>query len=92
MLLSSKVIGSLKFVFFPNNDKKKIIISFTWQDSLAPYNNPTTEMFLNSDYYKSMLEILENKKIFNCACKNGYQICVKLHPMMSNFIETFEVP
>ena len=84
--------GLARFDRLINNDKKKIMISFTWQDSLAPYNNPTTEMFLNSDYYKSMLEILENKKIFNCACKNGYQICVKLHPMMSNFIETFEVP
>ena len=63
--------GLPRFDNLVDRKQKRIIISLTWQENLASYNNPTNEDFMKSDFYKCMSEIMNSKRIKDAAEENG---------------------
>lgn len=84
--------GLPRFDFLQNHDQKKIVLSLTWRTDLAEYNNATKEDFLNSDYYRNILAVLKSEKIKQLMLENGYQLSIKLHPMMEQYEDILECP
>jgi len=71
-----------------NRTNKKITISLTWRKYLVGVN---AERFAESNYYKAYKKILDNDKLVSRLKEYGYTLCLKLHPEMEHFKNTFSV-
>lgn len=83
---NENIIQTLGFPRFDNlsnqKDKKQILIAPTWRKNLRSKN-----LFLNSEYYKSLNNVLSNKKLINMAKEKGYTVVFKPHPELTRIIE-----
>ena len=69
-----------------NKDKKQILIIPTWRKNLRGSKN----LFLNSEYFKSLNELLHDEDFINLAQNNGYKIVFKPHPEFEKFVNETE--
>lgn len=66
--------------------KKQILLSFTWRNSLTSKIDKETgqrlynEDFKNSEYFKTLDKIMNDKKLIEALKKNDYQIKLVPHP------------
>ena len=79
-----QVLGFPRFDNLRNdNVKKEILIIPTWRK----YLRGNKEVFLSSEYFKSLNGLLSSEKLITLADKYGYQIIFKPHPELDQFIE-----
>lgn len=75
-----KVIQTLGFprydILSNENTKKQILIIPSWRN----YYKDSKKLFLNSKYYQSLNNLLNNQKFIELAKKYGYEIVYKPHP------------
>ena len=62
--------------------KKQILIIPTWRKNIRG----SKSKFMNSDYFKSISKLLNNKKLIEISHKNGYKIIFKPHPELNKTI------
>lgn len=74
--------GLPRFDYLKNFPKKLVVLAFTWRSNLA---GCTEEQFLNSEYYKTIRDVMEDKKLIDGLKTRGYRLAVKLHPEMERF-------
>ena len=80
-----KIIQTLGFPRYDNlknNPGKQILIIPTWRKYLRGNKN----LFLNSDYFKSLNGLLNNEEFIDSARKMGYNIVFKAHPELEKNI------
>ncbi len=76
--------------------QKKILVSFTWRNSLSSeIDNKTGKrlynpQFKNSEYFKNINELLNNKKLLATLEKYGYKIRFCPHPNVQIQINDFQ--
>ena len=68
------------------NLKKQILVLFSWRHYIT---NRTT--LIKSEYFKRFNSLINNKKLINSAKEYGYEIIVKMHPLMVDFIDEFDI-
>lgn len=95
-----EIIQTLGFPRYDNlnnkNDSKHILIIPTWRK----YLRGNKELFVNSDYYKSLNGLLNNKTLISIAKEKGYTIIFKAHPELEKninetdelYIDLFDIP
>jgi len=81
------IIQTLGFPRFDNlrnspPPKKQILIIPTWRKYLRGNKN----LFMNSDYFNNLNNLINNKELIEMANKYGYSIKFKAHPELENFI------
>ncbi|MXP52768.1 glycosyltransferase [Pantoea sp. Seng] len=80
------VTGLSRFDKLPKNNltkNKKILLLFTWRDSL---NNVNSNKFLTSKYFKRLSEILQSNELQRILQSNGYTIEACLHHKLHKYI------
>ena len=78
-----EVLGLPRFDNLRNdNVKKQILIIPTWRNYLAGNKG----IFLASDYFKSLNDLLKDDELINMAEKQGYEIVFKPHPNLEKVI------
>ena len=80
------VTGLSRFDRLPKTNNvrtKKILLLFTWRDELSSVSK---DRFIKSNYYKKLMEILNDENIKAVLLKYGYKIQACLHHKMSQFI------
>lgn len=77
-----QTLGFPRYDNLKNNPSKQILIIPTWRKYLRGNKN----LFLNSDYFKSLNGLLNNKKFIDNAKKMGYNIVFKAHPELEKNI------
>lgn len=77
-----QTLGFPRYDNLKNNPSKQILIIPTWRKYLRGNKN----LFLNSDYFKSLNGLLNNEKFIECANENGYSIVFKAHPELEKNI------
>ena len=78
-----QVLGFPRYDNLKNEDiKKEILIIPTWRK----YLRGNKSAFLNSEYFKSLNNLLSNEEFINLAEKRGYQIVFKPHPELNKYI------
>lgn len=80
------VTGLSRFDKLPKNNKiknKKILVLLTWRDELSSVGQ---DKFVQSKYYKKLMEILNNKELKDTLSEYGYTLEACLHHKMSSFI------
>ena len=91
-----KMTGLPRYDALKCDTKKQIVFIFTWRRSLARYApgqhigciyNP---MFKESEYFKSINQILNDKKLLDAAKKHGYELIFRPHPEIYVQIEDFD--
>lgn len=70
-----------------STNSNKILIMFTWRKQ---FENSSKEEFLQSEYYKNIEGLLENKKLIDFAERNNFEICICLHDNMKKYKEQFK--
>ena len=90
-----KINGLARYDGLKNNDKKFILITPTWRRNvvtlgIAYKKKPYNEHFKYTEYFRLYNTLINDKKLIECAKKNGYGITYLLHPAMSPQIEDFE--
>ena len=71
-----QTLGFPRYDNLKNNPGKQILIIPTWRKYLRGNRN----LFINSDYFKSLNGFLNNEKFIEHAKSNGYKIVFKAHP------------
>ncbi|MGN0453044.1 MAG: CDP-glycerol glycerophosphotransferase family protein, partial [Ruminococcus sp.] len=90
-----KINGLARYDGLKNNDKKVILITPTWRrnvvsQGIAYKKKPYNEHFKHTEYFRLYNTLINDKKLIDCAKKNGYEITYLLHPAMSPQIEDFK--
>ena len=85
------IIQTLGFPRFDNlnndNVKKQIVLMPSWRWMY----DKKEKLFLESDYYKKLNDLLSNKELMNFLRKNDYKIVFKPHPLLNQFMDLFEI-
>ncbi len=86
--------GLARYDGLKNNDQKQILITPTWRrdivnNSIAFIKKTHNNHFKDSMYFKVYNDLINDKKLIDCAKKNGYRIIYLLHPAMSSQAEDF---
>ena len=70
-----------------NNEglKKQIVIMPSWRNYLT-----CEEEVVNSEYFKRFNSLINNEKLIDYAFKNDYEIILKPHPELLDYIELFD--
>ena len=78
------VLGLPRFDNLSNdNVKKQILIIPTWRN----YLSHSKELFIESDYFKCLNELLNDDELIDIVEKQGYEIVFKPHPNLENIIK-----
>ncbi len=90
-----KINGLARYDGLKNNDKKVILITPTWRrnvvsQGIAYKKKPYNELFKTTEYFRLYNTLINDKKLIECAKKNGYEITYLLHPAMSPQLEDFD--
>lgn len=64
--------------------KKQIVIMPSWRNYLT-----TSEEVYNSEYFKRFNSLINNEKLIEYASKKGYEIVLKPHPELLDYIDLF---
>ena len=86
--------GLARYDGLKSKEEKIILITPTWRrnvvnSSVAYIKKKHNDNFKNSDYFNIYDSLINNKKLIECAKKNGYKIIYLLHPAMSGQLEDF---
>ncbi len=85
-----KIVKTLGFPRFDNlenkNLKNQILYSPTWRNSIK-----TKEMFLKSNYYKTLTEFFNDKELIKLLDENNYKLIFKPHYKLLEFIDCLEI-
>ena len=89
-----KLNGLARYDGLKNNDKKFILITPTWRRNIVTLGiaykvKPYNEHFKYTEYFRLYNTLINDKKLIECAKKNGYGITYLLHPAMSPQLEDF---
>lgn len=87
-----KIIQTLGFPRFDNlktknETKRQILISPSWRSNL---HNMTVKFITDSDYFKAINSLINNKDLIEIARKHDYKIIFKPHPMVYSYIDLFD--
>lgn len=90
-----KLNGLARYDGLKSDDKKFILITPTWRRNvvtlgIAYKKKPYNEHFKYTEYFRLYNTLINDKRLIECAKKNGYGITYLLHPAMSPQIEDFE--
>lgn len=90
-----KINGLARYDGLKNNDKKFILITPTWRRNVVTLGiaykvKPYNEHFKHTEYFRLYNTLINDKKLIDCAKKNGYGITYLLHPAMSPQLEDFD--
>ena len=84
-----KIVQKLGFPRFDNltneNLKKQIVILVTWRNFIK-----NEETLISSEFFLRMNSLINNKRLIEHAKKTGYDIVFKLHPLMTQYINSFD--
>lgn len=87
--------GLSRFDKLYNDDKKYITIMPTWRKYLifknGRKNDISDEEFKASNYFKFYNCLLNNEKLYQTACKYGYQLCLMQHPLFIRYDNCFDI-
>lgn len=85
-----KVVQTLGFPRFDNlnnhNIKKQILFMPTWR----LYLKNDEKKFLQSDFFKNVNGLINNKKLIDFLNQNNYKLLFKLHHGLLDFIDLFD--
>lgn len=91
-----KVTGIARYDGLINNDKKQILLSPTWRMYNAlPVRTSEGEQrgynpeFKYTTYFKVYNDLINHKRLIECAKETGYKIKFLLHPILSSQAEDF---
>lgn len=87
-----KIIQTLGFPRFDNlktkqETKKQILIAPSWRTDL---HNMTIKYIMDSEYFKTINSLINNKNLIDLAKKYDYKIIFKPHPMVYGYIDLFD--
>ena len=88
--------GLCRFDHLYNDDKKYITLMPTWRKYLMGSISKTTGTwnpglgFTDSTYFKFFNSLINDKRVLDCAEKNGYTICFMPHPNTITSIRFFD--
>ena len=77
-----QVLGFPRYDKLISNNKKQILFSPTWRIQL---NNEKS--FINSDYYHSLIHVLNNTKLMDILAKYDYKLIFKPHPELLPYLD-----
>ena len=86
------IIQTLGFPRFDNlktneKTKRQILIAPSWRTDL---HNMTIKYIMDSDYFKTINSLINNKTLISIAEKYDYEIIFKPHPMVYGYVDLFE--
>ena len=86
------IIQTLGFPRFDNlktneKTKRQILIAPSWRTDL---HNMTIKYIMDSDYFKTINSLINNKTLISIAEKYNYKIIFKPHPMVYGYVDLFE--
>ena len=81
-----QTLGFPRYDNLKNNDNKQILIIPTWRK----YLRGNKKLFMNSDYFKRINDLLNNQEFIEYAKKKGYSIIFKAHPEVEKNINDTE--
>lgn len=91
-----KITGIARYDGLINNDKKQILLSPTWRMYNAlPVTTSEGEQraynpeFKYTEYYKVYNNLINHKRLIQCAKETGYKIKFLLHPILSSQADDF---
>ena len=67
-------------------NKKQILFMPTWRNTITDKN-----MFLASEFYKSLNSFLTNEKIIKIAEENGYKIIFRPHYALEEYVDLLDI-
>jgi len=83
-----KVLGFPRFDNLVNNsDEKQILIMPTWRRSVDHLKD---EQIVKSLYFQKINELFNNERLIKLASEYGYDIIIKPHPKIMEFIDLFD--
>lgn len=91
-----KITGCPRYDGLVNNDKKQILITPTWRNYLSVLQGKADEVrgyneaFKDSQYFRLYNNLINDKKLIECARETGYKIVYLLHPATSSQIGDFD--
>lgn len=81
-----KILGFPRYDNLTNeNLKKQIVIMPTWRNYIRNANQ-----LINSEYYFRFNNLINNERLINHAKSKGYEIMLKPHPLMYDYIDNFD--
>lgn len=78
-----QTLGFPRYDSLENKQCKQILIIPTWRKYLRNSKN----IFMNSDYFNNLNNLLNNEKFISYARDNGYSIVFKAHPELEKVID-----
>ena len=90
-----KLTGLPRYDQLINEDKKQILIIPTWKKDVVGPIDPKTKLrlysprFRDSEYFKIYNSLINDKRLIECAKKNGYKILFLPHPEIYQQIKDF---
>ena len=81
--------GLPRYDYYYNNNKNKIVVSFTWRSNLSTI---TVEEFKESTYFLTYQRIFNDELLIKKIESYGYKLCFKLHPEMQKYLQVFNMP
>ena len=77
-----QTLGFPRFDNLKNNPKNKILIIPTWRN----YIEGNRFVFINSDYFKSLNNLINDERLISLCEENNYEIIFKAHPKLNTQI------
>ena len=91
-----KLTGHARYDGLINKAKKQILITPTWRKGTTVGRTVKGSSYIHSDtfkgsaYFRIYNELINDKRLIDCARNNGYKIIYLLHPAMSAQLEDFD--
>ncbi len=84
-----QILGFPRFDNLKTNEKTKrqILIAPSWRTNL---HNMTIKYIMDSNYFKTINSLINNKTLISIAEKYDYKIIFKPHPMVYGYVDLFE--
>lgn len=92
-----KLTGFPRFDNLYNEDKKQILVMPTWREYLmnkidfSKKDRVYREYFVESEYYKKYNDLINDKRVLECAKKYGYKLVFFIHPELRVQLKDFKV-
>lgn len=85
-----KVLGFPRFDFLENlEDKREIVFMPSWR---RQYDQLNKDEFMQTDYFKSINEFLNDGDMLDYLISNNYRLIFKPHRNVLKFIDAFDIP
>ena len=84
-----KVLGFPRFDYLEcGEDRKEIVFMPTWRRQYDSYKN---DRFIETNYFKSINEVLGDEELINHLKSKGYTFVFKPHRNLLKFLSTFDI-